>query len=113
MRYLALATDYDGTIAHDGVVDAPTLAALRRVRDSGRRLILVTGRELDDLFDTFAHCDVFDRAAPADEVITAGEPLHPGLFWRGKDKIVWRELSLHQTNPSRDHLPFDNRPPAC
>ena len=61
MRYLALATDYDGTIAHDGVVDAPTLAALRRVRDSGRRLVLVTGRELDDLFDTFPHSDLFDR----------------------------------------------------
>lgn len=61
MRYLALATDYDGTIARDGVVDDPTLAALRRLRDSGRRLILVTGRELDDLFSTFAHGDLFDR----------------------------------------------------
>jgi hydroxymethylpyrimidine pyrophosphatase-like HAD family hydrolase len=28
MRYLALACDYDGTIAHDGVVAEPTLAAL-------------------------------------------------------------------------------------
>lgn len=61
MRYLALATDYDGTIAHDGVVDDDTLAALRRFRESGRRLLLVTGRELDDLFNTFAHCDLFDR----------------------------------------------------
>lgn len=61
MRYLALATDYDGTIAHDGVVDVPTLAALDRLRASGRKLILVTGRELDDLFATFAHCDKFDR----------------------------------------------------
>src|ERR1700736_4770009 len=61
MRYLALATDYDGTIAHDGVVDEPTVDALRRVRDSGRRLVLVTGRELGDLQSTFAHCDLFDR----------------------------------------------------
>ena len=61
MQYLALATDYDGTIAHDGIVDDPTLAALRRLRDSGRRLVLVTGRELDDLFSTFAHCALFDR----------------------------------------------------
>ena len=61
MRYLALATDYDGTIAHDGVVDASTLAALDRLRASGRKLILVTGRELDDLFRVFAHCDRFDR----------------------------------------------------
>jgi hydroxymethylpyrimidine pyrophosphatase-like HAD family hydrolase len=62
MHYLALATDYDGTVAHDGIVDAETLAALRRLRDSGRKLILVTGRELEDLFTVFDHMDLFDRA---------------------------------------------------
>lgn len=62
MHYLALATDYDGTIAHDGIVDADTLAALRRVRESGRKLILVTGRELEDLFATFDHINLFDLA---------------------------------------------------
>ena len=49
MRYLALACDYDGTIAHHGKVDRQTMAALERVRSSGRKLLLVTGRELDDL----------------------------------------------------------------
>ena len=29
MRYLALAADYDGTLAHHGKVDAPTVAALK------------------------------------------------------------------------------------
>src|SRR5437868_5861963 len=58
MRYLALATDYDGTIAHEGHVDAPTVAALERVRQSGRKLILVTGREMDDLRRTFAPLDL-------------------------------------------------------
>jgi hydroxymethylpyrimidine pyrophosphatase-like HAD family hydrolase len=61
VRYQALAVDYDGTIAHDGVVDDATLAALRRVRQSGRRLLLVTGRELDDLIATFPHVDLLDR----------------------------------------------------
>ena len=61
MRYRALATDYDGTIAHDGRIDEATLAALRRVTAAGQRLILVTGRELNDLFNTFAYVDVFDR----------------------------------------------------
>jgi hydroxymethylpyrimidine pyrophosphatase-like HAD family hydrolase len=61
MRYQALATDYDGTIAHDGRVDEPTIEALRRVKDAGLRLLLVTGRELTDLFNTFAHVEVFDR----------------------------------------------------
>jgi HAD superfamily hydrolase (TIGR01484 family) len=61
MRYLAFATDYDGTLAHHGVVDEPTLAAVDRVRASGRMVLMVTGRELDDLFKTFPHCDRFDR----------------------------------------------------
>jgi hydroxymethylpyrimidine pyrophosphatase-like HAD family hydrolase len=60
MKYQALATDYDGTIAHDGVVDEPTVASLRRARDAGLRLLMVTGRELSDLFNTFAHTELFD-----------------------------------------------------
>jgi hydroxymethylpyrimidine pyrophosphatase-like HAD family hydrolase len=40
---LALATDYDGTLASQGMVDAATLAALERFKATGRRLILVTG----------------------------------------------------------------------
>ena len=61
MRYHALACDYDGTIAWDGKVDAATIAALETVRDSGRKLLLVTGRELDDLAATFPRMDLFDR----------------------------------------------------
>src|ERR1700722_3881213 len=61
MRYLALATDYDGTLAHDGQVDDATLAALSRLRESGRRLLLVTGRELPELQSVFARVDLFDR----------------------------------------------------
>jgi hydroxymethylpyrimidine pyrophosphatase-like HAD family hydrolase len=61
MRYLALATDFDGTLAKDGTVDEASLAALERFRDSGRRLILVTGRELDELLGIFPHVDLFER----------------------------------------------------
>ena len=61
MRYLVLATDYDGTIAHDGVVDAATIQAIERFRASGGRPLLVTGRELPDLDRTFARFDLFDR----------------------------------------------------
>jgi HAD superfamily hydrolase (TIGR01484 family) len=60
MRYLALACDYDGTIASAGVVDTETLAALERLRASGRKLLLVTGRELDDLQRVFPHITLFD-----------------------------------------------------
>jgi HAD superfamily hydrolase (TIGR01484 family) len=61
MRYLALCCDYDGTIAHHGRVDEPTLAALKRLRESGRKLLLVTGRELDELQTVFPHLDLFAR----------------------------------------------------
>lgn len=49
MYFLELAIDYDGTLAHDGIVAPETLAALRRFRAGGRRIILVTGREIPDL----------------------------------------------------------------
>ena len=61
MRYLALATDYDGTIAFDGHVDEPTVEALRRAKAAGLRLVMVTGRELSDLFNTFEHSGLFER----------------------------------------------------
>lgn len=61
MYLLALAADYDGTLAHDGVVDATTLQALERFKATGRRLMLVTGRELPDLkraFPALGICDL-------------------------------------------------------
>jgi HAD superfamily hydrolase (TIGR01484 family) len=61
MRYLALACDYDGTIAGNGVLAAPTIEALGRLRASGRKLILVTGRELPDLERVCPRLDLFDR----------------------------------------------------
>ncbi len=61
MRYLVLACDFDGTLASDGKVRVETLAALQRLRDSGRKLILATGRELKDLLDIFPAIDLFDR----------------------------------------------------
>jgi HAD superfamily hydrolase (TIGR01484 family) len=61
MRYLALATDYDGTIATAGRVDEPTLDALKRLRAAARKLILVTGRELPELKEVFPEYEIFDR----------------------------------------------------
>jgi len=57
---MALAVDCDGTIALDGRVDDPTRAALESVRRTGRRLLLVTGRQLDDLRQAFDRLDLFD-----------------------------------------------------
>ena len=60
MRYLALAVDYDGTIAVDGQALPAAVSAIASLRRSGRRAILVTGRRLDDLLRAFAEIEVFD-----------------------------------------------------
>ena len=60
MRYLAIASDYDGTLATNGQVSKTTLAALHRLRESGRKLVLVTGRHLEDLFQVLPQIDWFD-----------------------------------------------------
>ena len=61
MRFVALATDYDGTLATEGVVDDATIDALERLRVSGRRLIIVTGRRSEDLRAVFPRLDLFER----------------------------------------------------
>lgn len=61
MYFLTLAADYDGTLAADGKVSERTIDALKRVRVSGRKLVMVTGRHLPDLSAVFPHLDLFDR----------------------------------------------------
>ncbi len=61
MRYFTLACDYDGTLAHDGLVSEQTINSLERFLSSGRKLILVTGRELDNLKQIFPRLDLFER----------------------------------------------------
>jgi phosphoglycolate phosphatase (TIGR01487 family) len=58
--YAALATDYDGTLAHQGVVSAEALRAIVRLRASGKRLVLVTGRELEELKGVFPQIGLCD-----------------------------------------------------
>lgn len=60
MRYLALATDYDGTLSSDGKVSEKAVRALERLRISGRRAILATGRRLDDLLTVCSCVQLFD-----------------------------------------------------
>jgi hydroxymethylpyrimidine pyrophosphatase-like HAD family hydrolase len=61
MRFLALATDYDGTLATHGSVEQEIFPPLQRLRASGRKLLLVTGRQLDDLKRVFPEYAIFDR----------------------------------------------------
>ncbi|MEV0994877.1 HAD hydrolase family protein [Nonomuraea sp. NPDC050202] len=60
MRYNVLACDYDETLARDSQVDEATIEALERLSRAGFKLLLVTGRELDDLLSVFPHPALFD-----------------------------------------------------
>jgi HAD superfamily hydrolase (TIGR01484 family) len=60
MRYLVLATDYDGTLASQGRVDDDTLASVKKLKKSGRKAVMVTGRELDDLKNVFPQIGEFE-----------------------------------------------------
>jgi HAD superfamily hydrolase (TIGR01484 family) len=62
LRYFCLISDYDGTLAHDGQVTPSTLEALKRVKASGRKLVLATGRELPELLRVFPENSLFDLA---------------------------------------------------
>ena len=60
LHYRALATDYDGTLAHDSHVDQRTLLALEQLKASGRKVILVTGREMPELESVFPEYRICD-----------------------------------------------------
>jgi len=59
-KYIALATDYDGTIAQHGDVTDSTHAALTRWKEAGRKLLMVTGREVPDLQKVCPFTKMFD-----------------------------------------------------
>jgi HAD superfamily hydrolase (TIGR01484 family) len=60
MPTITLACDYDETLASRGQVARPVLEALIRFKASGGKLILVTGRELEDLAKVGPDLRLFD-----------------------------------------------------
>jgi hydroxymethylpyrimidine pyrophosphatase-like HAD family hydrolase len=89
MRIHALASDYDGTLATHGHVGSDVVAALKAYRSTGRKLLLVTGRRLDELLSVFPHAGLFDlivaengallyRPATREEEVLADPP--PAAF---------------------------------
>jgi hydroxymethylpyrimidine pyrophosphatase-like HAD family hydrolase len=61
MRYHILTTDYDGTLASNDRVTQTSFLALGRLRATGRKLVLVTGRQLEELKTAFPEHHIFDR----------------------------------------------------
>lgn len=60
MAHSILASDYDETLADAGRVQPQTLAAIARLKHSGRRFVLVTGRVIEDLERVFPELPICD-----------------------------------------------------
>nr|MDQ3959822.1 HAD-IIB family hydrolase [Pseudomonadota bacterium] len=105
MRYLTLCCDYDGTLAHNGKVSDATLAALERVLASGRRLVLVTGRELDDLQAVFPQLELFERVVAENGALLyrPGNREERPLATRPPDRFIQalRERGVHPLSVGR------------
>jgi len=116
MRYRALAADYDGTLATHGRIDDATWEALTKLRDSGRKVIMVTGRELDELLGILDRPEVFDRIVaengalvytPATkEVRLLAQPPPPSfvaeLKKRGVDRVSCGHVIVATWEPHQD-----------
>lgn len=75
---LALASDYDSTLACEGKIAPQTADALRRLKASSRKLLLVTGRELDDLLAIVPDIELFDGVVAENGAV---------LYWPSSGRI--------------------------
>ena len=104
----------------NGIVDDATIAALERLRATGRRLVLVTGRQLPDLKLAFPRLEIFDRVVAENgallyrpetrEEMTLGAPPPPEfvaeLRRRGVDNLSEGKVIVATWEP-HDHTVLD------
>lgn len=98
LYFRAVALDFDGTLTEHGQRPAPeVLAAMKRTRDAGYAVILVTGRIIDELRQVFVDfADHFDAVvAENGAVLQVG-----GMRWLLADPV-----SNELASALRDHGP--------
>src|SRR6266849_1406278 len=103
MRFLAFASDYDGTLAHNGKIDRQTLRALEQLKRTGRKLILVTGRELDELLELFPQAAIFDCIVAENGAL---------LYWPLPGKPVSITKNMPRTEAGRGGKTIGSKPGA-
>jgi len=118
MRYHVLAADYDGTLAHHGRIDDTTWAALRRLRESGRKVVMVTGRQVDELLALVPEPELFARIVAENGAViydpatrdsrTLADPppaeLVGALRARGVDRIAVGRVIVASWEPHHDAI---------
>jgi hydroxymethylpyrimidine pyrophosphatase-like HAD family hydrolase len=112
MHYFALACDFDQTLADMGVVAKSTLAALERFLASGRRLVLVTGRQLPDLQRVFPQLSLFERViAENGAVLHRPATSETKLLAEPPPRAFMDALHLHGVSFSAGSVIVDARQP--
>jgi len=100
------------------LIDDLTWAACRKLRDSGRKLIMVTGRELDELLGLIQHPEMFDRIVaengalvycPATKAIKLLAKAPPKQFAeelarRGVDRVAVGRVIVAAWEPHQDTI---------
>jgi hydroxymethylpyrimidine pyrophosphatase-like HAD family hydrolase len=71
VRLRALALDYDGTLAEDGVLHPHARAAIEEARRRGLVVVLVTGRILADLRQHLGDLELFDAVVAENGAVVA------------------------------------------
>ncbi len=100
MRYHVLATDYDGTLAKKERVSPEVVERLKALKTSGRKLILVTGRQLGELQALFPESSIFDRiVAENGALIYRPATMDEKLLGEPPPSAFIQKLKAHQVSP--------------
>lgn len=100
MRYVALAAGFDGTLARDGRCDPRCIESLRALAATGRKLILVTGRELRELLEIFPEARLFDYVvAENGAVMHRPSTRESEILAQAPPEILLQELRRRHVTP--------------
>lgn len=100
MRYVVLAAGFDGTLARDGRCDERCIDVLRQLSATGRKLILVTGRELRRLLEVFPEARLFDYiVAENGAVLHRTATRQSEILGQAPPEILLQELRRRRISP--------------
>jgi predicted mannosyl-3-phosphoglycerate phosphatase (HAD superfamily) len=100
MRYLALATDYDGTLTTSDRLSSAVERALEQLRASGRRVVLLTGRTLEELAAVCDRFDLFDSIVLENGAVLYSPPARKAIALRtALPRALEEELLRRRVTP--------------
>lgn len=100
MRFVALAAGFDGTLAREGRYDERCVQALKALAVTGRKLILVTARELRELLEIFPAARVFDCiVAENGAVMYTPATRESAILARAPSELLLQELRRRGVSP--------------